>query len=115
MPSSTEGMNWRGMAPPTISSMKAKPLAARLGRDGHMHIAELPVAAALALEAGMLGRAAADRFLVFDLGPAGLDRQVVFEAQPVGGDLQMDLALAPEHELMGVRLMHHRQRRDPPR
>ena len=59
----------------------------------------------------MLDRAAADRFLVFDLRPAGLDRQVVFQAQPVGGDLQMDLALTPEHELMGVRLMHDRQRR----
>ena len=75
--------------------------AARLGLDGQMHIAELAVPAALALEARMLGDASADRLLVFDLGAMGLDREIVFEAQAVGGDLQMNLALAPEHQFMG--------------
>jgi len=42
------------------------------------------------------------------LGPVGLDRQIVFQAQPVGGDLQMDLALAPEHQFMGLGLMGER-------
>ncbi len=56
MPSSTEGMKWRGMAPPTISSMKAKPVPRGSGSIVDMDVAELAMAAALALEAGMLDR-----------------------------------------------------------
>ena len=85
-------------------------LAARQRLDLHLHVAELAVAAGLALETRVLLRAFADGLLVGGLGLRHLDRDVEFALQALGGDLQVDLALAPEQHLVGVRVVLHRDR-----
>ena len=62
-------MNWRGTDAAHHLVEEGEAGAARQRLDGQMHIAELAMPAALALEAGMLGDALADGLLVLDLGP----------------------------------------------
>ena len=63
------------------------------------------MAAALALEAGMLLGAAPDRLLVGNRGAPAVDREVVAIAQPVDRDLQMNVALTPQHHFLRVGIL----------
>ena len=92
----------RGIAPPTTLSVKVKPEPRGNGLDLDRDVGELPVAAALPLEARMLLGPVPDRLLVGDRGGPAVDREVVAVAQAVHRDLQMDVALSPQHHLLGV-------------
>src|SRR5689334_17834081 len=74
-------------------------------------IRELAVPAALALEARVLRYRPADRLAISDLGMLGDGGQTVFGAHPVERNLQVDVALAPEHELVPVLAVTQLERR----
>ena len=63
-PFSTDGIHCLGTTPPTISSSKRKPVPRGNGLDLDHDIAELAMAAGLALVASALRRRFADGFLV---------------------------------------------------
>ncbi len=90
--------------------MELEALPAVLRPDFDMHIAELAMAAGLALEARMLLHLGADRLLVADLRPARLDRQVVAQLQPLQRDLQMDVALAVQQQFVGIGIVVEAER-----
>ena len=74
-----------------------------------MHVAELAVAAGLALEAAMLGGRFADRFLVRHPRHMRLHLEVGLVRHAIEGDLQVQLPLAPDQHLLGVRVLLERQ------
>src|SRR5262249_55126959 len=67
-----------------------------------LDVCELAVPTALPLEGRVLRRGPADGLAVADLRAVSLRGQAVLRAQPVERDLQVDVALAPEHELVAV-------------
>ena len=68
------------------------------------------MAAALLLVPRMLFGLAADGFLVGYLRAGQRHFQIILALQPVGGDLQMDVALAGQQQLAGIRVMPGGQR-----
>src|SRR3546814_12105233 len=77
-------------------------LAARQWTNLHVHVAELPMAAGLALEARVLLGRLADGFLVAGLRARGVDLHVETALEAFDPQLQMDLALAAPQHPVGV-------------
>ncbi len=88
-----------------------EPGAARLRLDVQHHVAELSVSARLLLVPAADRRPGPDRLLVGNVAPLPLDRDAILALQPFECDPQMHLALARQHDLMGVGVMVELQRR----
>ena len=101
----------RGTTPPVILSSKRKARAARHRLDVEHDVAVLAVAAGLLLVPAALDDALADGFAVADARLAALDGDAVTVAETLGGDAQVHLALAPQHHLMRLRIVHDGDRR----
>ena len=85
--------------------------AARHRLDFQHDVAELAVAAGLLLVAAALGDRLADGLLVTDRGRMRFDVDAEAVAQPLQRDAQMHLALPPQHDVVGPRIVDHGQRR----
>ena len=110
-PFSTAGMNWRGIAPPTIWSTNSKPAPAVERLHPHERDAELAVPAGLLLVLALgLGRAG-DRLAVRDLHVLGLDLDAELAVQPLERDAEVRLAHAPQQRLVRLGVALEAQRR----
>src|SRR6266700_1857399 len=85
--------------------------AARQRPHFDFDVRELAVPAALALEARVLRYGPADSLAISDLGMLGDGGQAVFGSHPVERNLQVDIALAPQHELVTVLAVTQLERR----
>ena len=86
--------------------LEGKARAARHRLDVEHDVAVLAVAAGLFLVAAALHDAFADGLAVADARRAPLDGDAEAIAQPLGGDAQMHLALAPQHDFVGLGIVH---------
>jgi hypothetical protein len=100
----------RGTAPPTTFSGELEAGAARHRLDLEHDVAELAVAAGLLLVAAALGDGLADGLQVADRGGMrfGVDAKAVLK--PLHRHAQMHLALPPQHDVVGARIVHHGER-----
>ena len=73
-----------------------------------MDVAELAVAAALALVPAVLRHRFADGLLVGQARRMDVELEAVFALQPFNRDLEMNFALPRQHHLMGVGMMFQR-------
>ena len=95
-------MNWRGIAPPTISSTKTKPAPRSSGSSAEVDHAELAVAARLLLVAALgLGRRG-DGLPVGDPQLLGDHLDPELAGEPLDDDLEVGLPAAPQHDLVGL-------------
>jgi hypothetical protein len=94
----------RGTAPPTTFSWNSKP-EPRL--DLQHHVAELAVAAGLLFVPAPLGDRLADRLLIADRRRLRFDVDAKTVAQTLQRNAQMHLALPPQHDVVGARVMDH--------
>ena len=85
--------------------------AARHRLDLQHHVAELAMAAGLLLVAAALGDRFADGLLIADRGRLRFDVDAKAVLEPLERDAQMHLALPPQHDVVGLRVLDHRQRR----
>ena len=94
MPFSTAGMNWRGIAPPTILSTNSKPGAAFEWLHADERDTELAVPAGLLLVLALGLGGAGDRLAVGDLHVLGLDLDTELAVQLLERDRHVRLAHA---------------------
>ena len=85
--------------------------AARHRLDLQHHVAELAMAAGLLLVAAALGDRFADGLLIADRRRLRFDVDAEAVLEPLQRDAQMHLALPPQHDVVGLRVVDHRQRR----
>ena len=90
--------------------LKLEAAAARHRLDLQHHIAELAVTAGLFLVPAALGDRFADRLLISDRRRLRFDVDAEALAQALQRDPQMHLALSPQHDVVGLRVLDHRQR-----
>ena len=90
--------------------VKLEAAAARQRLDLQHHVAELAVAAGLLLVPAALGDRFADGLLIADRRRLRFDVDAEAVAQPLQRDPQMHLALPPQHDVVGLRVVDHRQR-----
>ena len=110
-PSRPTGMNCRGTAPPTTLSTNSKPDAGRQRLDLDVADRELAVAAGLLdVPAVALGRAG-ERLAQRHPQRHRVDGDAVAVAQPVEQHVDVRLAHAPQHQLVGLGVVLEPQRR----
>ena len=97
-------MNWRGIAPPTISILELEAAAARERLDLEPAIAVLAAAAGLALVLALGLGAALDGFLVGNLGRLKFNFYIKFALELLDRDLDMHLPRARQDDLVGLRV-----------
>ena len=90
--------------------VKLEAAAARHRLDLQHHVAELAVAAGLLLVPAALGDRFADGLLISDRRRLRFDVDAEAIAQALQRDPQMHLALPPQHDVVGLRVLDHRQR-----
>ena len=111
MPFSTAGTNCRGIAPPKMSSTNSKSAPARQRLHPDLAVAELPVAAGLLLVAAVRLDRGRDRFTVGDTRRLEVDLDAEPAPQLGDRDLDVQLSLAGEQQLVGLRIARVADRR----
>ncbi len=104
-------MNWRGTAPPTTLSTNSKPRAGRQRLDLDVADGVLPVPAGLLDVPAVARRPAGERLAQRHPQRHRLDLDAVAVAQPVEQHVDVRLAHAPQHELVGLGVVLQPQRR----
>ena len=101
-PFSTAGMNWRGMAPPTIWSTNSKPSPRSSGSTRRTATPNWPWPPVCFLYLPSASALLGDRLPVGDQHLLGLHLDAELALQPLGGDGQVGLAHAAEQGLVGL-------------
>ena len=104
-PFSTDGMNWLGIAPPFTASTNSKPLPRGERLDPQVHLAELAGAAGLLLVPAVALRLGGDGLAERNRWRLGVELELVLRRHLLEHGLQVHLAQAAHHRLVGLRVV----------